>query len=425
MSIIAYKNARLLCPAQNIDMTGHMLVEGGTIKALGEIDISNAKHVVDCSGKALIPGLIDMQVFTGEPGQEHRETLATASHAAAAGGVTSMVVMPNTDPAIDDAALVDFIMRRARDTAIIRILPMAAITKSCAGAVLTEFGLLKEAGAIAFSDADQAVMNALTMRRALTYAANFEALIMQHAMDRDLASAGVMHEGELSTRMGLTGIPAAAETSIIERDIRLAELCDARYHIAQISSAQSLAPIKAAKARGVKISCSVSINHLSLNENDVTNYRSFAKLNPPLRSEADRQALVQALADGVIDAVVSAHNPQDAEAKRQPFAQAAYGAVGLELLLPGLISLAYAHDIPVLTMLKTVTSNPARILDLPSGTLEAGAAADFCLLDLETPWTVDADTLRSKSQNAAMEGRNLQGRVQTTYIDGKPVFKAN
>jgi len=260
------------------------------------------------------------------------------------------------------------------------------------------------------------------MRRALSYAANFDALIMQHAMDADLQSAGVMHEGELATRLGLAGIPVAAETAIIDRDLRLVELTGARYHIAQISAADSVATIRAAKARGLKVSCSVSATHLMLNENDVESYRTFAKLNPPLRSEGDRLALVDGIADGTIDVVVSGHNPQDAEAKRQTFAQSAYGTVGVETLLAGLLTLHHADGLELKSLLATVTSRPAELLGLEAGSLEAGNKADFSLVDLDAPWIVDADNLRSKSKNAAIDGRKLQGVVEACYVSGKRVF---
>ncbi len=423
MTSLFFRNAHILDYANSIDIKGNLLIADGKIIALGEdITCPEDAEIITCDGQMLIPGLIDMQVFTGEPGEEHRETLATASNAAKKGGVTSMVVMPNTHPAIDDAALVDFILRRARDTAAVRVFPMAAITQNCTGDILTEFGLLSEAGAVAFTNADQCVMNALTMRRALAYAANFDTLLMHHALDPHLGF-GVMHEGELATRMGLAGIPVAAETSIIDRDIRLVELTGARYHVAQISAAESVAAIAAAKARGLPISCSVSVNHLMLNETDVMNYRSFAKLSPPLRSEADRKALVQGVADGTIDAVVSAHNPQDAEAKRQPFAQAAYGSVGLEMLLPSLISLHHSENISLSHLLAAVTCNPAKLLGLAGGSLKPGYAADLCLINSESPWQVNAAMLSSKSKNAAMDGRYLQGYVQATYVDGICVYE--
>ncbi|MEC8291641.1 MAG: amidohydrolase family protein, partial [Pseudomonadota bacterium] len=257
---------------------------------------------------------------------------------------------------------------------------------------------------------------------ALSYASNFDALIVQHAMDQDLQSAGVMHEGELATRLGLTGIPVAAETTIIDRDIRLVELTGARYHIHQISSGESVEAVRHAKARGLAVSCGVSAAHLMLNENDVENYRTFAKLNPPLRSEDDRLALVDGLADGTIDIVVSGHNPQDAEAKRQPFAQAAYGTVGVETLLSVLLSLHNAHGLDLATLIRTVTLHPARLLDIDGGTLRAGVCADFALVDLEAPWIVDADALQSKSKNAAIEGRKLQGKVEACFVNGQSVF---
>ena len=419
----AFTNARLIDPSQKLDELGTLLIVDGQIGAIGKsVDLPADCETFDCQGKTIMPGLIDMQVFTGEPGEEHRETLATASQAAAAGGVTAMVTMPNTNPVIDDAALVDFITRRARDTAIVRVHPMAALTKGCLGAHMTEFGLLREAGAVAFTDGDRAVMNALTMRRALSYAANFDAMIVQHAMDQDLQSAGVMHEGELATRLGLAGIPAAAETTMIDRDLRLVELTGGRYHISQISSAESVATIRAAKKRGVAVSCGVSATHLMLNQNDVENYRSFAKLSPPLRDEKDRLALILGVADGTIDVVVSGHNPQDAEAKRQPFAQAAYGTVGVETLLAGLLTLHHANELDLATLLACVTQRPAELLGLDGGRLAVGDAADFAIVDLGEPWIVDADALRSKSQNAAIDRRKVQGRVYATYVNGEAVF---
>lgn len=420
---LAFSNARLLDPANGLDEIGTLIVEKGKVAAIGKSVKATAKKNIDCKGMAILPGLIDMQVFTGEPGEEYRETLETASRAAAAGGVTTMITMPNTNPVIDDAALVDFISRRARDTAIVRVHPMAALTKGCAGKSMTEFGLLREAGAVAFTDGDRAVMNALTMRRALSYAGTFDALIVQHAMDQDLQSAGVMHESELATRLGLAGIPVAAETTMIDRDLRLVELTGARYHIAQISSAESVAAVRAAKQRGLPVSCGVSATHLMLNQNDVENYRTFAKLSPPLRCEDDRLALIAGVADGTIDVVVSGHNPQNEEAKRQPFAQAAYGSVGVETLLAGLLSLHHADGVALETLLACVTARPAQLLGLEGGALSVGARADFALADLDAPWVVDADALRSKSQNAAIDKRKVQGQVLACYVGGKAVFE--
>jgi dihydroorotase len=418
----AYINARLLDPASGLDCLGTLLVKDGKIAALGgDVVLPDNIETQDCNGLAILPGLVDMQVFTGEPGAEHKETLATASNAAAAGGVAHMVVMPNTDPVIDEAALVDFIRRRAHATAKVNIHPMAAITRGCAGEALSEFGLLLEAGAVAFTDGDRAVMNALTMRRALAYAAPFNALVMQHAMDQNLQSAGVMHEGELATRLGLAGIPVAAETAIIDRDLRLLAITGGRYHVAQISAADSVETIRAAKARGLNVSCSVSATHLMLNENDVENYRTFAKLNPPLRAETDRLALLAGIEDGTIDVIVSGHNPQDVEAKRQPFAQAAYGTVGVETLLATVLSLHHSANSDLLTLLGCVTMRPAALLGLAAGGLQPGAKADFAIVDIEAPWVIDADRLKSKSQNSAIEGRQVQGIVQALYLAGEQV----
>lgn len=420
----AFINARLIDPASGLDERGNLIVENGKIFALGkDAEAPSGIKTHDCQGMAIVPGLIDMQVFTGEPGEEHRETLATASQAAAAGGVTTMITMPNTNPVIDDAALVDFISRRARDTAIVRVHPMAALTKDCGGQSMTEFGLLREAGAVAFTDGDRAVMNALTMRRALAYAGTFDALIVQHAMDQDLQSAGVMHESEMATRLGLAGIPVAAETAMIDRDLRLVELTGARYHIAQISAAESVDAVRAAKKKGLPISCGVSATHLMLNQNDVENYRTFAKLSPPLRREEDRLALIAGVADGTIDVVVSGHNPQNEEAKRQPFAQAAYGTVGVETLLAGLLSLHHADGVALDILLACVTARPASLLGLQGGTLAIGAEADFAIVDIDAPWVVNADDLRSKSQNAAIDKRKVQGQVLACYVGGDAVFE--
>lgn len=423
MADLLFRNVCLLDPATGLNERGSLRVRDGIIDDIGpDLSVESSDNVIDGQGLALMPGLIDMQVHTGEPGLEHRETLASASLAAARGGVTTMIVMPDTRPSIDDAALVDFISRRARDTASVRVIPMAAITKGCNSDELSEFALLREAGAIAFSNGDKSIMNALTMRRALAYAASFDALIVHHTMDENLLSVGVMHEGELATRLGLAGIPAAAETVLVERDLRLVELTGARYHLAQLSSADTLVSLQNARSRGVQVSCGVSVNNLLLNENDVENYRSFAKLNPPLRSERDRLALVDALSEGNIDVVVSAHNPQPADAKRLPFQQAAFGSIGVETLLTALLTLHHSEDIDLLTLLRTVTSGPAKILGLQSGELRVGYAADLVLVDTDKPWVIDAEILASKSKNAVLEGRRVQGQVIATYVDGRCVF---
>lgn len=424
----AFTNARLIDPATGLDTKGAVLVENGRILDLGSHLFAQGTpsgiETIDCGGHILAPGLIDMRVFTGEPGEEHRETLASASDAAAAGGVTTIVVMPNTSPVIDDAALVDFITRRARDTAKVHVEIMAALTKSLEGKEMTEFGLLKDAGARAYTDGTHPVMDAQLLRRALTYSKLFNGLIVQHAEDPSLAAAGVMNEGELSTRLGLPGIPAEAETIIVERDLRLVELTGGRYHVSQVSCAETINVIRQAKKDGLPVTCGVSADHLSLNETDIGEYRTFFKLSPPLRDEDDRQAILAGLADGTIDVVVSGHDPQDTDAKRRPFAEAAHGAVGLETLLPIMLERVHNQELSIIDALASVTSKPAGILGLEAGQLRAGVMADMVLIDPGKPWVVDADALKSKSKNTAHEDRRFQGRAVRTIIAGQTVFKA-
>lgn len=421
----AYVNGRLIDPSQGLDGKGGIAVADGRITAVGP-DVRPGKigadtAVVDCSGKLVVPGFIDMRVFTGEPGNEHRETLASASEAAAAGGVTTMIVMPNTAPVIDDAAIVDFVLRRARDTAAVRVAPMAALTKGTRGEAMTEFGLLKEAGAVAVTDGNRAVANARVFRRALAYANDFGLLVVQHVEEPTLA-VGVMNEGEISTRLGLPGIPAAAEVILLERDIRLVELTGARYHAAQLSSAASLDVIRRAKDRGLPVSCGVSVNHLVLNENDVGAYRTFFKLSPPLRTEDDRRALVDGLKDGTVDVIVSSHDPQNADTKRLPFAEAEFGAIGLETLLAAALSLHHQGEVPLDRLVDALAVAPARLLGIESGRLAPGAPADFAVVDLEATWVVEDHVLRSRSKNSPFEHRSLEGRVIETVVAGRTVY---
>lgn len=425
MTDTGFINARLLDPASGLDVTGNLLVKDGKIADLGPTlfndTIPDGIEIVDCRGQVLCPGLIDMRVFTGEPGAEHRETLRTASLAAAAGGVTTLIVMPNTNPVIDDVALVDYIERRARDTAIVNIHPMAALTKGLNGKEMTEIGLLKDAGAVAFTDGDRSVSDAQIMRRALSYAAHFNALIVQHAEVPEL-SHGVMNESELAGRLGLSGTPAVAETIMIERDLRLLELTGGRYHVSQVSCAASVEVVARARRHGQKVTCGVSAAHLTLNENDVQSYRTFFKMTPPLRSEDDRRALVAGLADGTIDVVVSSHDPQDAEVKRHPFAQAAFGAIGLETLLASTLSLVHNGDLPLMRLLGALTYVPADLLGLNTGRLAAGLPADLALIDIGAPWIVKADALRSISKNTPFDDRRLQGQVLRTIVGGRTVY---
>jgi dihydroorotase len=421
----AYLNARIVDPSQGIDGLGGIVVEDGWILAAGpSVTAQNSgtgTTVVDCRGLVLMPGLVDMRVFTGEPGAEYRETLATASEAAAAGGVTTMIVMPNTNPVIDDAAIVDFILRRARDTAIVRVAPMAALTKGLQGESMTEIGALKEAGAVAVTDGNRAVANARVFRRALSYANDFDMLVVQHVEEPNLAT-GVMNASETAGRLGLPGIPAAAEVIMLERDLRLVELTGARYHAAQLSSRTSLDVIRAAKARGLPVTCGVSVHHLTLNELDIGAYRTFFKLSPPLRSEDDRRALVEGVADGTIDVIVSSHDPQSADTKRLPFAEAEFGAIGLETMFSAAMSLHHDNDVPLSRLVDALSVAPARILGLECGRLSPGAPADFALADLNRSWKVEDAKLRSRSKNSPFEHRTLEGSIVETVVAGKTVF---
>ena len=422
----AFLNARLIDPASGKDEPGGLLVRDGEIADLGNHLRRNAPErakVIDCKGHVLCPGLIDMQVFTGEPGQEHRETLKTASQAAAAGGVTTIVVMPDTEPVIDQVALVDFIQRRARDNAAVNVHVMAAMTRGLKGQDMTEIGLLKRAGAIAFTNGKSSVANTRVMRNVLLYSKDFGALIVHHTEDPHLTVGTVMNAGEVATRLGLPGVDKAAETIVLERDVRLVEITGGRYHASTISCAESLAVVRAAKARKLPVTCGVSVNHLTLNENDIGPYRTFFRVRPPLRSEDDRAAMVRGLAAGDIDVIVSSHDPQDADTKRHPFAEAADGAIGLETLLAAALRLHHNAEIGLMPLIRAMTINPARLLGLPAGRLEKGAPADLILVDLGQPWVVDRDLLRARSKNSPFDESKMQGRVLHTMVAGNTVYQ--
>jgi dihydroorotase len=421
----ALLNARLIDPATGLDQKGGVLIADGKIADVGpEVTAASVGdgRVIDCGGHVLAPGLVDMLVFSGEPGHEHRETLSTTSRAAAAGGVTTIICMPNTEPVIDDVALVDFIMRRARDTAQVNVHPMAAMTKGLLSEEMSEIGLLREAGAIAFTNGKTSLASAKMMRNVLAYAKDFGALIIHHLEEPSLAQDGVMNEGEVATRLGLPGIPREAETIMLERDVRLAELTGGRYHAGQISCRASLDIIRDAKARGLPVTCGVSINHLTLNENDIGHYRTFFKMRPPLRSEDDRRAMVEGIAIGDIDVIVSAHDPQDADGKRRPFAEAADGAIGIETLLSVALRLYHDGSVDLVTLLRALTANPARLVGLPSGRLAKGAPADLVLIDLDTPFVVSPELLRTRSKNTPFDEARLQGRALMTLVAGRPVY---
>lgn len=424
---IVYRNARLIDPASGLDVRGDLLTVGDRIADLGPglsaDGMPEGAEVVDCQGHVLCPGLVDMRVFVGDPGFEHMETLKSASRAAVAGGVTSFAVMPNTKPVVDDVSLVEFVARRARQIGSANVHPMAAMTKGLQGREMTEIGLLRKSGAVGFTDGDRAVADAQILRRAMSYATRFDALIVQHAEEPTLARDGAMNEGAVAARLGLAGIPTVAETILVERDLRLVALTGARYHVSQITCASALEAVAQAKARGLPVTCAVSAHHLLLTDEDVGNYRTFFKVSPPLRSETDRQAMVQGLADGTIDAVVSSHDPQDQESKRRPFAQAAFGAVGLETLLAASLELHHRNRIGLVPLLKALTARPAGILGLEAGRLAPGAPADLVLIDLDRTWTVDVSKLRSKSKNTPFEGRTFQGAAIRTVTGGRTVFE--
>lgn len=427
MSTTLYTNAHLLDPASGRDEPGGLLITDGIITDLGpgvsKESVGADTEVVDCGGHILAPGLIDMRVFTGEPGAEHRETLATASEAAAAGGITTIVCMPNTTPVIDDVALVDFIKQRARNSAIVNVHPMAALTIGLEGERMTEIGLLQEAGALAFTDGDRSVTNASVMRRSMAYATAFNALIVQHTEEPDLVGKGVMHEGEVSAHLGLPGIPAVAELVIIERDIRLVELTGARYHVSQVSSRAAVDILRTAKAKGLPVTCGVSANHLALDETAIGDYRTFFKVSPPLRTVEDRAALIEGVADGTIDVVVSGHDPQDPDTKRRPFAEAAFGAAGLETLLPVILSLSEAGHAPLMRLLEAATCRPANLLGLEAGQLKPGAPADLTLINPGDTWIVEPSALKSKSKNTPFEDQTFRGRAVRTVVGGQTVFE--
>src|SRR6476661_8822038 len=390
---ILLANARILDPSRDLDIDGDLLIADGVIReakrGIGAAGVPEATEVIDCKGKVVAPGLIDMRAFVGEPGASHRETFASASQAAASGGITTIICQPDTSPVIDNSATVDFVLRRARDTAIVNIHPMAALTKGLGGEEMTEIGLLKAAGAVAFTDGDRSVTNAQVMRRALTYARDFDALIVHHTEDPDLVGEGVMNEGEFAARLGLMGVPRAAETIMLERDVRLLELTGGRYHAASLTCGESLDVLRRAKEQGLTITASASINHLTLNDNDIGPYRTFLKLAPPLRAEEDRAMLVGALGSGLVDVIMSDHNPQDVETKRLPFAEAAPGAIGIETMLAAGLRLVNSGDVTLVQLLNALSARPAELLGLPGGSLRPGSAADVIVIDLDVPWVLD------------------------------------
>ena len=420
-------NARIIDPSQGIDEIGGLIVDAnGKIKAVGKKvnkeNIPKTSEKIDLKSKVLIPGIVDMKVFVGEPGFEYKENFRSLSNAALSGGVTSVVSMPNTSPAIDNVSMVDFILRRGRDKSGINIFPAATLTRNMEGKLMTEFGLLSKKGIIGFTDATKTIQNSEIMSRIMNYASDLDVLVMQHPEDQELSKGRCISEGEISTRLGLQGIPDIAEKIIIERDLSLLGEYPCRYHISQLSSAKSVEVIKKYKKEGIKFSAGVSINNLSLNENDFGDFKTFMKVSPPLRKEDDRKALIKGIKDGYIDVIVSDHKPEDEESKRLPFAQAAEGSIGIETLLSLALELYHNQSLPLKKIIETITCNPARILNINKGNLKKGSDADLCIFDLNEPWKVDVSKLKSKSKNAAIENRKLQGKVLMTYLKGESVF---
>ena len=420
-------NIRIIDPSQKMNEIGDIIInDKGKIKAIGKgtksSDISKSAEKIDLKGNIAIPGIVDMKAFVGEPGFEYKENFRTLSLAALAGGVTSIVTMPNTKPIIDNVSMVDFIIRRGRDKAKVNLFPCASLTKQMEGKLMTELGLLSLKGIIGFSDVNKTVQNTETMAKIMDYASDLGVLVMQHAEDFELSKNGCINDGEISTRLGLEGISPIAEKIIIERDLSLLSEFPCRYHINKISSSQSLEVIKKNKDNGKKFSVGVSINNLSLNENDIGDFKTFLKVSPPLRSEKDRISLVRGIKDNLIDVIVSDHIPEDEEGKRLPFAQAASGAIGIETLLPLALEMYHNESLSLNKIIETLTINPSRILSINKGTLKKGSDADLCVFDLDTPWVVRADNLKSKSKNTAVEGRKLQGKILMTFLNGELVF---
>jgi dihydroorotase len=424
--LVAYVNARLVDPASGLDAKGALLTNGETIADFGpglfQGGVPSGIEVVDCGGLCLAPGLVDMRVQIREPGEEHKETLRSAGEAAVAGGVTSMVCLPNTDPVIDEVATVEFVARRARKIGLAKVFPYAAATKGLEGGELSEMGFLKEAGALGFTDGVKAIRDAQVMRRALSYAATFGALIVQHPEEPSLAGSGSMNAGEMATRMGLSGIPAEAEIIMLERDMRLVAMTGGRYHAAHVSTAEGVDIIRRAKKAGLPVTCDTAPPYFAMNELAVKDYRTFAKLSPPLRSEDDRRAVVEGLKDGTIDAIGSDHSPQDADSKRQPFQQAEFGGVGLETLLPVTLELVHTGQLDLLRALRLLTNGPAGVLGLNAGRLKVGAAADLVAFDPDRGWKIEPEKFKGKSKNSPFDGRPVQGQVVRTVVDGRQVY---
>ena len=422
-----FLNANIIDPHNSIEEIGGLIVnEEGKIEAIGKKvnknNIPSREKFIDLKEKYIFPGLVDMRVFVGEPGYEYKENFKTLSNAAIAGGVTSVVTMPNTIPVIDNVSIVDFLKRRGRDKAKINIFPAASLTKNLEGTNMTEFGLLKKKGIIGFTDGTKTIQNTRLMSRIMRSAYDLDCLVIQHAEDFELSKNGMVNDGIIATKLGLQGIPDLAEKIIIERDLTLLEDFNCRYHVSQISSSKSV-DIVDQKKDVVDFTTGVSINNLSLNENDVGDFRTFLKLSPPLRTEDDRISLIKAINKDLIDVIVSDHKPEDEESKRLTFSQAATGASGIETLLSLSLELFHNGSVKLFKIIELLTSNPAKILKINKGNLSIGNDADFCIVDIYKPWIVKKEKIVSKSKNTCIDDKKLQGQVINTFVKGEEMFK--
>lgn len=423
----AYINARLFDAESGLDTKGSLLTIGDTIADFGaglfKDGVPEGVEVIDCGGHLLTPGLLDIQVHFREPGQEYKETIATGSKSAAAGGVTTVACMPNTKPVIDDPAVVAFIHKRARETAYVNVRTYAAITKGQKGEEITEMGLLAEAGAVGFTDDGLPVMHSGVMRKALTYARELGLPVAQHAEDLGLSCGTCMNEGKISAQLGVSGVPNAAEAIIVERDLLLAALTGAQYHVLHISTAEAIDAVRRAKQKGLNITAEAAPHHFMLTDEAVLEYRTFSKMNPPLRAEKDRLAVIEGLKDGTIDAIATDHAPHDQESKRVPLASASYGIVGLETMLPLSLSLYHNKLMPLRDVIAAMTYKPADIIHVPAGRLKKGARADLTLIDLNREWSIDPKLFTSKSLNSPFEDYATKGRAIRTIVGGDTVYR--
>ena len=420
MSIL-FKNARLIDPEARTETTGDLFVQDGVIAAVGDTH-DTADQVVDCRGKHLAPGIVDIGVKICEPGERHKESFRTAGLAAAAGGVTTIVTRPDTLPSIDTPETLEFVTRRGREASPVNIRPMATLTKGREGREMVEIGFLLDAGAVAFTDGDRVTTDTKVLSRAMTYARSLGALIIAHPQDPGLSRGASVTSGKFASLRGLPAVSAMAERMALDRDIALVEMTGVAYHADQITTARALPALERAKNNGHDVTAGVSIHHLTLNELDVGDYRTFFKVKPPLRSEDDRIACVEAVKTGLIDIICSMHTPQDEESKRLPFEEAASGAVGLETFLPAVLRLVHAGDIALPDLWRAMSFNPAARFGLPGGRLAVGAPADLVLFDADAPFVLDRTKLHSKSKNTPFDGARLQGRVLSTYVGGDCVY---